>query len=108
MVALAVIAFAFVGLLGLHGRNVALVSRVDHFTRATLLARELMTQMQFEDHASMSDASGTFEAYPEYRWERVITPTNLETVKQLRLRVIWDENTPHACELLYFIRDPNA
>ena len=107
MVARAVIAFAFVALLGLHGRNVAIASRVTNFNRATLLARELMTQMQFEDYDSLADDEGTFELYPEFRWERVVNPTVLETVKEIRLRVIWNESTPNACELLYFIRDPN-
>lgn len=106
--ALAVIAIAFVSLLGLHGRNVAVVTRVDQFSRATLLAREMMTQMQFENYESITDGDGTFEWYPEFRWEREVTDTALETVKQIRLRVIWDESRPDACAVLYFIRDPNA
>ncbi len=106
VVALAVLAFAFVGLLGLHGRDLKAVWRIEQFNRATLLARELMTQMQFEDFASLGDASGTFEAYPGFRWEREVLPTNLETVKQVRLRVIWDESRPDAVELRYFFHAP--
>ena len=107
MVAVAVIAFAFVGLLGLQGRNIAVTSRIDHFSRATLLARETMTQMQFEDYESIEDGGGTFEWYPEFRWERVVTETALDNVKMIRLRIIWDDNMPNACELVYFMYDPN-
>jgi len=106
LVALAVLAFAFVGLLGLHGRDLKAVWRVQQFNRATLLARELVTQMQFEDFSSLGDASGTFETYPGFRWERQVLPTNLETVKQVRLRVVWDEARPHAVEVLYFFHAP--
>jgi general secretion pathway protein I len=108
MVALAVMAFAFVALLGLHGRNIALVSRVDDYTRATLIARQLMTQMQFEDFEGLASASGTVDWDPRFRWERVVDPTTLETVKRVQLRVIWNDNRPDACELVYWIAAPTA
>jgi len=108
MIALAVIAIAFVALLGLHGRDIEVAARIDNFSRATLLAREMMTQMQFEDYASIGDGGDKFEWYPQFRWERVVIPTALDTVKEIKLRIIWDENHPNACEVIYFIRDPNA
>jgi hypothetical protein len=107
MVALAVVAFAFVGLVGLHGRTVQLVDRANHYSRAVLLARELMTQLQFEDPRDLTDGSGTFEAYPEFRWERSVDQTTYETVKRVRVRVIWDDNNPTACELLYYVGQPD-
>jgi general secretion pathway protein I len=108
MVALAVVAIAFVALLGLNGRDIAVAARIDNFSRATLLAREMMTQMQFEDYNSLGDGNGKFDWYPQFRWVRSVTPTNMDTVKEVRLQIIWDENHPHACEVIYFIRDPNA
>jgi general secretion pathway protein I len=110
LVALAVIAFAVVGLLGLHGRNLKMVARGQNLTRATLLARELVSQIQFQVLSSglqdLGDSSGTFEGYPGYRWERQVIPTGLDEVREVVVRVIFDERTPGACELVYFVRDP--
>src|SRR5574340_1080189 len=74
MVALAIIAFAVVGLLGLHARNIKIVARDQSLTRATLLARELISQIQFQVTSNglrdLGDDQGTFDGYPGYRWER--------------------------------------
>jgi uncharacterized protein (DUF2344 family) len=32
--------------------------------------------------------------------------TGLDEVREVIVRVIWDERTPRACELVYFVRDP--
>jgi hypothetical protein len=72
-----------------------------HYSRATLLARELLTQLQFEDIANLSSASGTFEAYPEYHWDRTVDETTFETVKRVTVRVYWDGGTP--IELVYYV-----
>ena len=110
LVALAVIAFAFVGLLGLHARNIKLIARDQNLTRATLLARELISQIQFQVSSNgfqdLGDSSGTFEGYPGYRWERQVLSTGLDEMREVVVRVIWDERNPSACELVYFVRDP--
>jgi len=110
LVALAVIAFAVVGLLGLHARNIKAIARDQNLTRATLLARELVSQIQYQVSTQglqgLGDGQGTFEGYPGYRWERQILPTGLDEITEVLVRVIWDERNPRACELLYFVRDP--
>ena len=112
MVALAIIAFAVVGLLGLHARNIRIVARDQSLTRATLLARELISQIQFQVTTSglqdLGDDQGTFDGYPGYRWERRVVATGLDEMREVFVRVIWDESTPNACELLYFVRDPGV
>lgn len=110
MVALAIIAFAFVGLLGLHARSIKMIARDQNLTRATLLARELVSQIQFQVLTNglqdLGDAQGTFEGYPGYRWERQVLPAGLDEMREVLIRVIWDERNPSGCELVYFIRDP--
>jgi general secretion pathway protein I len=112
MVALAIIAFAVVGLLGLHARNIKIVARDQSLTRATLLARELISQIQFEVTTNglqdLGDDQGTFDGYPGYRWERHVVYTGLDEMREVIVRVIWNEATPNACELVYFVRDPGA
>ncbi len=110
LVALAVIAFAFVGLLGLHGRNIKMIARDQNLTRATLLARELISQIQFQVATNglqdLGDSQGSFDGYPGYRWERQVISTGLDEMREVVVRVIWDERSPSACELVYFVRDP--
>jgi type II secretion system protein I len=112
LVALTVIAFAFIGLLGLHGKNIKAVARDQQLTRATLLAREMVSQMQFEVNAGglqqLGDSHGTFEGYPGYRYERQVLTTGLDEVREVIVRVIFDERNPRLCELVYFVRDPAA
>jgi general secretion pathway protein I len=112
LVALTVIAFAFIGLLGLHGRNIKAVAHDQQLTRATLLAREMVSQMQFEVNSGglqqLGDSHGTFEGYPGYRYERQVLTTGLDEVREVIVRVVFDERNPSACELVYFVRDPAA
>ncbi len=112
MVALTVVAIAFVGLLGLHNRNLAMVGRDQDMTQATLLARQFITEMELiEQFPDLGTSSGEFNNAPGFRWERDVTETPLPDVREVHLRVIWDERIPNACELIYYIRDhrdPNA
>ena len=105
LVALVVVATAFVALLGLHNRNLALIGRDQDLTIATLAAREVITQMEFEGFPELGTDSGTLEYHPGFRWEREVAETTLPDIRAIRLRVIWDEARPNACELVYYIRD---
>ncbi|MGD9764261.1 MAG: prepilin-type N-terminal cleavage/methylation domain-containing protein [Candidatus Binatia bacterium] len=106
MVALTVVAFGFVALLGLHNHNLALVARDQDLTRATLLARQLISEMEVvEGWPDTGTTRGEFGNAPGFVWERDVEDTVLPTVRRVVLRVIWDERLPNACELVYFIRD---
>lgn len=106
MVALTIVAFGFVALLGLHNRNLALVARDQDLTRATLLARQLITEMEVvEGWPETGRSRGEFGNAPGFVWEREVEETDLPAVRRVVLRVIWDERLPNACELVYFIRD---
>jgi type II secretion system protein I len=99
MVALAVVAFAFVGLLGLHGRNIQLVDRAVHYSRATLLARKLLTDLQLSDVASLNSDSGAFE---DFTWTRQVDLLeNVQNVKRVVIQVTWPGGSP--IELVYFL-----
>lgn len=104
--ALTIVAFAFVGLLGLHNRGIALIARDRDLTRATLLARQLITEMELiEQFPDTGTSRGQFGDAPGFSWERQVDDTDLPTVRRVQLRVIWDERIPNACELIYYIRD---
>jgi general secretion pathway protein I len=106
LVALTIVAFAFVGLLGLHNRNISLIARDQDLTRATLLARQFITEMEvIEQFPDVGTSRGEFANAPGFYWERDVEDTELASVRRVRLRVVWDERNPNACELLYYIRD---
>jgi len=106
MVALVIVAVAFVGLLGVHNRNLRQVGRDQDVTRATLLARELIAQMEVtEKFPDTGVSEGEFESQPGYFWQREVTETDLPAIREVHLRIIFDERQPNAYELLYFVRD---
>lgn len=106
IVALTIVAIAFVGLLGLHNRNILTIANGQELTRATLLARQFITEMEVvEQWPETGTSRGEFANAPGFFWEREVSDTDLPTVRRVLLRVIWDERQPNACELLYFIRD---
>jgi general secretion pathway protein I len=108
LVAMLVLALAFVTLLGLHGRNIKVIAVNRDLTRATLLGRSLLTQIQTQVLTdgldSLSSGAGAFPDYPGYRWEVDVSETELEDVRRVVLRVVWDERNPNGAELLYYIR----
>jgi len=106
MVALFIVAFAFVTLLGLHNRNLAMIGRDQDMTTATLIARQLIAQMEVvELFPDLGVSSGEIEGYPGFRWEREVVETQQPDIREVHLRVVWDERMPDACRLLYYIRD---
>jgi len=106
IVALAIVAYAFVALLGLHNRNLAAVGRDQNLAIATLVARRLVTEMELvEKFPDLGSSSGEVESYPGFRWERQVDETTQEDIRRVQLRVIWDERIPDACKILYYIRD---
>jgi general secretion pathway protein I len=103
LVALTIVAFAFVALLGLHNRNLAMVARDQDLTDSLLLARQLITEMEVDE--KWPDLGVRQSEYAGFVWERDVEETELPSVRKVHLRVGRDENDPSACELLYYIRD---
>ena len=104
LVALAIVAYALIGLLGLQNRNLTLVGQDQNMTRATLLARMLITQMEVrEKFPELGFTSGELEE--GFFYEREVNETPLPEVREVRLRVIFDENRPDLVELYYYMRD---
>ncbi len=104
LVALAIVAYALIGLLGLQNRNLGIIGRDQQMTRATLLARKFIAEMEVrEKFPELGFSSGELEE--GYLWEREVNETPLPEVREVRLRIIFDEARPNAVELLYYMRD---
>lgn len=104
LVALTIVAYALIGLLGLQNRNLGLLGRGQDISRATLLAREFIAGMEVrEGFPALGYASGELE--PGFLWEREVNETMIPEVREVRLRIIFDERRPDLVELLYYMRD---
>ena len=78
IVAVAIVAVAFVPLLGVHNRNIVAVATDLDLARATLLARQLIAEMELvEKFPELGVSSGAFENYPGFRWEREVSEVPL-------------------------------
>jgi general secretion pathway protein I len=103
LVALTVVAFAFVGLLGLHNRNLVMVANDRTLTAAMLLGRQLITEMEVTE--PWPDTGVQQGEHAGFRWERDVQDTEIETVRRVYLRVIYDERAPDLCSFTYYVRD---
>ncbi len=104
LVSLAIVAYAMIGLLGLQNRNLTIIGRDQQMTRATLLARKFIAQMEIvEKFPDLGFSSGEMEE--GYLYEREVNETPLPDVREVRVRIIFDERQPDAVELLYYMRD---
>jgi len=112
LVAVAVLGLGLVSLLGLHVRNLALLERDQRITESTLLARELMTEVEVEPFPDLGITNGDFEdrhpgEFPDLRWEREVLPAPLPApdVREVRIRVFHgDEESGDDVTLSYFLR----
>jgi general secretion pathway protein I len=104
LVALSIIAYALIGLLGLQNRNLAMIARDQDMTRATLLARKFIAEMEVrEKFPELGFSSGELEE--GFTFEREVNETPLPDVREVRVRIIFDERQPDAVELLYYMRN---
>jgi general secretion pathway protein I len=105
LIALVVVAYAFVGLLGLHNRSLRLVARGQDQTFATLAAREIMSRLDFEPFPDLGVSSGDL-AYPSgFHWELEVTEVaELEDIRRVVVRVLNGDATAKA-ELVYYVRN---
>lgn len=110
LVAVAVLGFALVSLLGLHVRNIDLIARDERVTAATLLARALMTEVEIGPFPDLGATDGDFELdypdrYPDLRWEREVLTTPVPNVREVRVRVFRGEReSGDDVTLTYYVR----
>jgi general secretion pathway protein I len=103
MIALAILAIALPVLLGLRNWDVDLHLRARDLTTATLLAQEKLLEAELAGFLPLGEVSGDFKSLPPgiqtnaepgdrapgYRWKRIVSPTPLDLVREVRVQVIW-------------------
>lgn len=92
MAAVAILSLVLVTLLGLKNRSMKHTMLAEHMTIATLLADRVMVETLFPRPAVGED-EGRFEeeAFKEYLWKKIISPTPLPGIIEVRVAVLWKE-----------------
>lgn len=109
LIALAILAIAFVTLLGWHARNLATLIYDQNLARAVLLARERASLVHYQALQqgvdSVRSETGPIDGYPGFFYDQEVLPTGLDGMRQVVLRVFWDQRNLNACEVTFFVRD---
>src|SRR5262245_58420062 len=107
LLALGILALALPILLGLRNSDLDLYTRADELTTATLLAQEKLLETELSKGIAIGESSGDFQGTPlgfqslggitnrapNYRWKRIVTPTPLTMVREVKIQVFWPRGT---------------
>lgn len=107
MFAMAILAIALPVLLGLRNQDIDLHVRARAMTTATLLAKEKLLEAELTPVLQIGEISGEFTTPPPgaptsssvqnrapgYRWMRIVAPTPLDVVREVRIQVLWTRGT---------------
>ncbi len=94
MIALAILALVGVAFLRAQASSVQLLDESGQISLATLLAREKMAELEslgFPEAGKTSGRGG--DAFPGFRWEQVVSPTEIPILRQGLVRVLWKDGT---------------
>jgi type II secretion system protein I len=96
MVAVAILGFVLVSLLGLASRSGQDVIVAERITTATLLAKRKMTEtLPPLGTLTLGEDEGEFEEedFKDYTWKKIISisPTPIVKLKEVRIAVLWKE-----------------
>jgi general secretion pathway protein I len=95
MVAVAILGFVLVSLLGLASRSEQDVMLAERITTATLLAKRKMTEaLPLSAKTSVvGEDEGEFEEedFKDYTWKKTISPTPVAKLMEVRVAVLWKE-----------------
>ena len=93
MVAVAILGVVLVSLLGLASRSEQDVMLAERITTATLLAKGKMTETLIAKSLTLTEDEGEFEEedFKDYRWKKIISPTPIAKLMEVRVAVLWKE-----------------
>ena len=95
MVAVGLLAFAMVSILGIVGHNINLATKSTNYLIATSLADEKASQIDAQGLPLDSQRSGKFDNHPGFEWHIVVVPYNLPRFEArmniVRVLITWDD-----------------
>lgn len=107
LIALGILALALPILLGLRNWDLDLHARAKELTTATILAQEKLIETELGTPLPLGETGGEFlptalgsQATAEmtnrplnYRWKRIVLPTPLPVVREIKIQVLWPRGT---------------
>jgi general secretion pathway protein I len=105
LISIAILALALPILLGLRNWDLDLEARALDITTATMLAQEKLMEAELSPVYAIGETSGDFRNPPlayqalgdtseraeKYRWKRIISPTPLQAVRELKIQILWQQ-----------------
>ena len=95
MVAVGLLAFAMVSILGIVSHNINLATRSTNYLIATSLADEIASRIDAEGIPTDSERNGKFENHPGFEWHIVVAPYNLPQFEAkmniVSVLITWDD-----------------
>ena len=95
MVAVGLLAFAMVSILGVVGHNINLATRSTNYLIATSLADDIASRIDAEGLPLNSERTGKFENHPGFEWHVAVTPYNLSQFEAkmniISVLITWDD-----------------
>jgi general secretion pathway protein I len=92
MIAIAILSLVAVAFLRAQASSIRLVDESVQISKATLLAKERMAELESRGFPEPGSNSGTFgDAFPLYRWEQTISTTDIPDIRKAVVRVLWME-----------------
>ena len=104
LIAVAILGTAFTVLLSAHAAAVRQEGRARSLMRATLLARQVLTETEIADTLPQGTEEGEFgEGFEGFTWERRVEATEFPRIRQVTIRVNWPSGGgPVSTELVYY------
>ncbi|MCE9535464.1 MAG: prepilin-type N-terminal cleavage/methylation domain-containing protein [Nitrospirae bacterium] len=107
LIALGILALALPILLGLRNWDLDLHARAKELTTATVLAQEKLIETEMGMLLPLGETGGEFQSIPlgsqataettnrpaDYRWKRIVSPTPLPIVQEVKIQVLWPRGT---------------
>jgi general secretion pathway protein I len=107
LLAIALLAITLPVLLGLRNFDLDLHTRAEELTAATLLAQEKLLETELLGVYPLGEIGGDFRNAPlgtqagnqatdraaGYKWKRTVSPTPLESIREVRVQVSWPRGT---------------
>lgn len=104
MVALAIIGVAFVALLGLRNRDIALHERGRAMIQATVLAQQRLADVLVGGYPDVGASDGQFEEeHARFTWHQEVQQTPFEFVREVRVSVKWDPPHNEQVDLVSYV-----
>jgi len=95
MVAVGLLAFAMVSILGIVGHNINIATRSTNHLIATSLADEIASRIDAEGLPLASQRSGEFDNHPGFEWHIVVAPYDLPQfgakMNIVSILITWDD-----------------